>query len=133
MVLSLPKTDKPNYQGYDIGTMNATQGYHSVAETAPELVIGNQVRNFKGGETVFDGKKTMNLMEWSKLTPSSLLNYIIPQINISTIPEMKVDLSSLKSSGNTNFNFDHIELPNVKDNASFMDELIQYSKTHPVT
>jgi len=122
--------DKPNYKGYDIGTDNATAGYHSVAETAPELVIGNQVRKFEGGETVFDGKKTMNLMEWSKLTPDGLLKSIIPNINISTIPEIKVDLSSLKSSGNTTFNIDHVELPEVKDSSNFMSELINYSKTH---
>lgn len=48
--------------GYAAGTMSARQGLAMVAEDGPELVIGRQMRNFRGGEQVLTAQQTASLM-----------------------------------------------------------------------
>ncbi|HEY8803913.1 MAG TPA: NlpC/P60 family protein, partial [Clostridium sp.] len=109
-----------NYVGYDTGTDDATAGYHDVAETAPELVMSKQTRNFKGGETVFDGNKTSNLMSWGSESPTQFMNSIMPKLSM---PDIKITIpNNLIKSGNI-INIANIELPQVFDGNSFMNEL----------
>jgi SLT domain-containing protein len=48
--------------GYAGGTLSARQGFAMVAEDGPELVIGRQMRNFRGGEKVLTAQQTASLM-----------------------------------------------------------------------
>ena len=48
--------------GYAVGTNNATQGIHPVAEKGFEIVLGRQNRLFKGGEKVLNNNQTINLL-----------------------------------------------------------------------
>ena len=51
-----------NYVGYATGTNNATPGAHAVGEKGLEVVLGNALKWFRGGETVLSNMQTNNLV-----------------------------------------------------------------------
>lgn len=53
---------KESLQGYREGTDDAEAGVKHVAEDSIEIVIGNQLREFEGGEVVLNGAKTNQIM-----------------------------------------------------------------------
>ena len=57
---------KVNIPHYASGTDDAQQGIGEVAEDKAELIIGNQLKNFQGGEIVLNGDDTANLLSGKK-------------------------------------------------------------------
>jgi SLT domain-containing protein len=67
---------KEALQGYDSGTDNATEGRHPVAENAVEVVVGNQVKDFEGGEKVLNGAKTKQLLNGTSAKTANTSNTV---------------------------------------------------------
>ncbi len=59
---NIPHLFSGNYVGYATGTNNATPGAHAVGEKGLEVVLGNALKWFRGGETVLSNMQTNNLV-----------------------------------------------------------------------
>lgn len=73
------ESQKSRNKGYASGTDNAEAGEHHVAEDKAEIVIGNQVKTFDGGEIVINGNDTEKILSGN--SQSKLLNQMRNNLN----------------------------------------------------
>ena len=59
---NIPNLFSGNYVGYATGIKNAAKGIHAVAEKGLEVIGGNALRYFSGGQTVLNNRDSMNLL-----------------------------------------------------------------------
>ena len=108
--------------GYANGTRSATKGLHLFDENGlgSEVILTNDgvLKQFEGGENVFDAQSTKNLWNLAQINPSRLM----PNLNLNTnIPDfVNRNVSQSVDVGGVNIN-----LPNVKNYPEFKNELMR--------
>ncbi|WP_297419475.1 transglycosylase SLT domain-containing protein [Clostridium sp.] len=111
-----------SYVGYEQGTDNATTGIHPVSENGMELVIGNQLKDFQGGEQVLNNTDTLNF-----LNRLNNINSLTPSYSLNNVP------STNNNTTSNTYNISKIELPNVTRPDTFVAQLEQIVATNYMT
>ena len=88
--------------GFTMGTDYAPAGIASVAENGAELVLGKQLRNFRGGESVYNAAATTRLLQGGR--GDTTINVTIPVDDVLKLKDLDdffqlLDLNSHVTEG----------------------------------